>query len=77
MFLKKELKNLEELTKNKKNYCSRLYKMERKKFFNNLNPSFVIDNKIKSLNHSNTIKLFFLTKIIMIPILNLLKVTKF
>ena len=30
----------------KKNYCSRLYKKERKEFFNNLNPSFVKDNKI-------------------------------
>ena len=28
-----------------KNYCSRLYKKERKNFFNNLNPKFVSDNK--------------------------------
>ena len=28
-----------------KNYCSRLYKKERNKFFENLNLSFVVDNK--------------------------------
>ena len=28
-----------------KNYCSRLYKKERKKFFENLNLSFFVDNK--------------------------------
>ena len=32
--------------KKQKNYCSRLYKKERKKFFNGLNPSFVTDNKL-------------------------------
>ena len=31
--------------KKQKNYCSRLYKKERKKFFENLNLSFVVDNK--------------------------------
>ena len=34
------------LQKTKKKYCSRLYKDERKKFFNNLNLSFAKDNKI-------------------------------
>ena len=32
--------------KKQKNFCSRLYKKERKQFFNNLNPSFVNDNKL-------------------------------
>ena len=32
--------------KKQKNFCSRLYKKERKRFFNNLNPSFVTDNKL-------------------------------
>ena len=32
--------------KKQKNYFSRLYKKERKKFFNGLNPSFVTDNKL-------------------------------
>ena len=32
--------------KQQKNYCSRLYKKERKIFFNNLNPKFVSDNKL-------------------------------
>ena len=31
--------------KKQKNYCSRLYKKERKKFFENLKLSFVVDNK--------------------------------
>ena len=32
--------------KKQKNFCSRLYKKERKRFFNNLNQSFVTDNKL-------------------------------
>ena len=32
--------------KKQKNYCSRLYKRERKKKFNNLSPKFVSDNKL-------------------------------
>ena len=32
--------------KKQKNYFSRLYKNERKKFFNSLSPSFVTDNKL-------------------------------
>ena len=31
--------------KKQKNYCNRLYKKERKNFFENLNLSFVVDNK--------------------------------
>ena len=40
-------RTVDSLTKYKKqkNYCSRLYKKERKKFFDNLNPSIVEDNK--------------------------------
>ena len=41
--------------KKQKNYCSRLYKKERKKSFNGLNPSFVTDNKI----FWKTVKPFF------------------
>ena len=41
--------------KKQKNFCSRLYKKERKRFFNNLNPSFVTDNKL----FWKTIKPFF------------------
>ena len=44
--------------KKQKNYCSRLYKKERKKFFNRLNPSFVTDNKL----FWKTIKPFFSDK---------------
>ena len=32
--------------KKQKNYCVRLYKEERKKFFNKINPSFVKDNNL-------------------------------
>ena len=32
--------------KKQKNFCSRLYKKERKIFFNSLNPSFMKDNKL-------------------------------
>ena len=44
--------------KKQKNYCSRLYKKERKKFFNNLNTSFVNDNKL----FWKTVKPFFSSK---------------
>ena len=45
--------------KKQKNFCSRLYKNERKRFFNNLNPSFVTDNKL----FWKTIKPFFSNKV--------------
>ena len=45
-------------TRNKKNYCSRLYKKERKNFFNSLNTSFVNDNKL----FWKTVKPFFSNK---------------
>ena len=41
-----------------KNYCSRLYKKERKKFIKGLNPSFVTQNKL----FWKTVKLFFSDK---------------
>ena len=41
--------------KKQKNYCSRLYKKERKNFFNKLNTSFVSDNKL----FWKTVKPFF------------------
>ena len=44
--------------KKMKNICSRLYKKECKRFFNNLNPSFVTDNKL----FWKTIKPFFSNK---------------
>ena len=40
-----------------KNFC-RLYKIKRKRIFNNLNPSFVTDNKL----FCKTIKPFFSNK---------------
>ena len=42
----------------KENVCSRLYKKEKKQFSNNLNPSFVTDNKL----FWKTIKPFFSSK---------------
>ena len=44
--------------KKEKNVCSRLYKKEKKQFFNNLNLSFVTDNK----SFWKTIKPFFSNK---------------
>ena len=32
--------------KNKKNYCNKFYKKERKKFFKKLNPFFINDSKL-------------------------------
>ena len=45
--------------KKQKNFCSRLYKKERKRFFNNLNRFFVTDNKL----FWKTIKPFFSNKV--------------
>ena len=44
--------------KKQKNFCSRLHKKERKRFFNDLNPSFVTDNRF----FWKTIKPFFSNK---------------
>ena len=39
-------KKLSKACKKKKTFCSRKYKKEKKRFFNNLNMSFVTDNKL-------------------------------
>ena len=44
--------------KRQKSYCSKLYKNERKNFFNNLNTSFVSDNEL----FCKTVKPFFSNK---------------
>ena len=46
LHLKKKTKQTLLAYKKQKNYCSRLYKKERKAFFNNLDPTFVLDNKM-------------------------------
>ena len=56
-FKKRTGKSLREYKK-QKNYCSRLYKKELKKFFNNLNPSFRNDNNL----FWKTIKPFYSNK---------------
>ena len=56
-YKKKSEKNFKAYNK-QKNFCSRLYKKERKWFFNNLNPNFVTDNKL----FWKTIKPFFSNK---------------
>ena len=58
IYLKKKTTQSLEKYKKQKNYCSRLYKKERKKFFNNLNTSFVNDNKL----FWKTVKPFFSNK---------------
>ena len=55
---KTNLKKSFKAYKKQKNFCSTLYKKERKRFFNNLNPSFVINNKL----FWKTIKPFFSSK---------------
>ena len=44
--------------KKQKNFCNRMYKKERKRFFNSLNPCLVTDNKL----FWKTIKPFFSNK---------------
>ena len=46
LYFKNRTENSLKTFERQKNYCSRLYKKERKKFFNNFNPSFVKDIKI-------------------------------
>ena len=46
VYFKNCTENLSKAFKKQKNFCSRLYKKERMKFFNSLNPSFVKDNKL-------------------------------
>ena len=54
-FKKKTLESLKKY-RNRKNYCSRLYKKEHKKFFINLGSSKICDNK----TFWKTIQPFFL-----------------
>ena len=45
IYLKKKTPESLKKYKKQKNYCSRLYKKERKKFFSNLDSSKIYDNK--------------------------------
>ena len=45
VYYKNKLEKSFKAYKNQKTFCSRLYKKARKRFFNNLNPSFITDNK--------------------------------
>ena len=56
-FIKRTDKSLRAYKK-QKNYWNKLYKKEREKFFNKLNPSFVNDNKL----FWKTVKPFFSNK---------------
>ena len=58
VYFKKQTTQSLERYKKLKNYCSRLYKKEKKNFFNNLNTSFVNDNKL----FWKTVKPFFSNK---------------
>ena len=58
VYFKNRTENSLRAFKKQKNFCSRLYKKERKKFFNSLNPSFVKDNKL----FWKTVKPFFSNK---------------
>ena len=58
VYFKKQTTQSLERYKKQKNYCSRLYKKERKNFFNSLNTSFVNDNKL----FWKTVKPFFSNK---------------
>ena len=46
VYFKKRMSKSLRAYKKQKSYCSRLYKKERKKFFNKLNHSFDNDNKL-------------------------------
>ena len=58
VYFKKRTDKSLRVYKKQKNYCSRLYRKERKKFFNKVNPFFVNDNKL----FWKTIKPFFSNK---------------
>ena len=58
VYYKNKSEEIFKVYKKLKNFCSRLYKKERKRFFNNLNPSFVTGNKL----FWKTIKPFFSNK---------------
>ena len=46
VYFKKRTDKSLRVYKKQKNYCSRLYRKERKKFFNKVNPFFVNDHKL-------------------------------
>ena len=58
VYCKSKSKKILKAYKKQKYFCSGLYKKERKGFFNNLNPSFVTDNKL----FEKTVKPFFSNK---------------
>ena len=58
IYFKKRTDHSLQAYKRLKNYCTRLYKKERKSFFSNLDPSFVKDNKL----FWKTVKPFFSNK---------------
>ena len=58
IYFKKRTDHSLQAYKRLKNYCTRLYKKERKSFFSNLDPSFVKDNKL----FWKTVKPFFSSK---------------
>ena len=58
VYFKKQTTRSLERYKKQKNYCSRLYKKDRKNFFNSLNTSFVNGNKLSW----KTVKPFFSNK---------------
>ena len=58
VYFKNHTENSLRAFKKQKNFCSQLYKKERKKFFNSLNPSYVKDNKL----FLKTVKPFFSSK---------------
>ena len=58
LYFKKRTDHSVRICKKPKNYCSRLYKTERKNVFNKLNTSFVSDNK----SFWKTVKPFFFNK---------------
>ena len=60
----KSLKD-KEVYKKQRKFCNRLYKRERRKYFNNLNLENIVDNKI----FWRTMKPFYPTKVIFITIL--------
>ena len=58
VYYEKKLEKSFKAYKDQKNFCSRLYKKERKQFLNNFNLSFVTDNEL----FWKTIKTFFSNK---------------
>ena len=57
-FLKHKTPESRQIYTKQRNYCSRLYKKERKKYYNNLNINKITDNK----QFWETVKPFYLKK---------------